>query len=420
MSRGLSAIEIVAIGDELLSGATVDTNAAHIARELELIGLRVLRKATVGDTHQAITGAVRTALERTGAVITTGGLGPTKDDRTKHAVAEAFGRPLEFRSDLWEALKRRWAPHGRIPETNRRQAEAPAGAQVFPNSRGTAPGLAVEDERLGLCIVLPGPPHELQVMLGESVLPFLADRVGAQPRRPFRRTLRTAGIAESAIAEKVGDQLDDLPLDVAYLPGIGNNDVRLTAWSQAEAEVQPALDEGVRRLRQILGQHIFGEGRQDLAEVVGGLLRERGLRVAVAESCTGGLVAQRLTQHSRASDFFWGGMIAYDDRAKVELLGVSEATLRRFGAVSEETAREMAAGACRRSGARASITVTGVAGPTGGSEDKPVGTVWLAVEVEGRIVAKRRHYPGARDLVRARAAEGGLDLLRRTLLGVSE
>ncbi len=420
MSSALTAIEIVAIGDELLSGATIDTNAATIARELEPIGLRVVRKTTVGDTHEAIAAAVRAALERTGAVITTGGLGPTKDDRTKHAVAETLGRPLEFRPDLWDALERRWAPRGRIPETNRRQAETPAGAQVFPNSRGTAPGLAVDDERRGLCIMLPGPPHELQVMLRESVLPFLAARVGGRPRRPFRRTLRTAGIAESAIAEKVGDRLDDLPLDVAYLPGIGRNDVRLTAWGHAESEVQPALDEGLRRLRQILGPHIFGVEREDLAEVVGSLLRERGLRVVVAESCTGGLLAERLTHASGASDYFWGGMIAYDDRAKIELLGVSESTLQRHGAVSEETAREMAAGACRRSGAAASIAVTGIAGPTGGSEDKPVGTVWLAVKVGERMVAKRRHYPGARDLVRARAAEGGLDLLRRSLLEVSE
>ncbi len=420
MSRALSAIEIVAIGDELLSGATIDTNAAYIARELESIGLRVVGKTTVGDDHEAIAAALRAALERTGAVITTGGLGPTKDDRTKHAVADTFARPLEFRDDLWEALERRWAPHGRIPETNRGQAEAPAGAQVFPNSRGTASGLALDDERLGLCIMLPGPPHELQVMLRESVLPYLAARVGPRPRLPFRRTLRTAGIAESAIAEKVGHRLDDLPLDVAYLPGVGNNDVRLTAWGHAEAEVGPSLDEGVRRLRQILGPHIFGEGRQDLAEVVGNLLRERGLRVAVAESCTGGLIAQRLTQHAGASDYFWGGLIAYDDRAKVELLGVSETTLQRHGAVSEEVAREMAVGACQRSGASASIAVTGIAGPSGGSEEKPVGTVWLAVKVGERIAAKRRHYPGARDLVRARAAEGGLDLLRRTMLEVSE
>ncbi len=416
MSRELSAIEIVAIGDELLSGATIDTNAARIARELEAIGLRVVGKTTVGDAHDAIAAAVGAALQRTGAVITTGGLGPTKDDRTKRAVAATFGRALEFRADLWEALERRWAPHGRIPQTNRAQAEAPAGAQVFPNSRGTAPGLAVDDERLGLCIMLPGPPHELEAMLCESVLPYLAPRMGREPRRPFRRTLRTAGIAESAIAEKVGDRLDDLPLDVAYLPGIGTNDIRLTGWGVAETDVRPSLDEGARRLRQILGPHIFGEGRQDLAEVVGNLLRERRLSVAVAESCTGGLIAQRLTQHSGASDYFWGGLIAYDDRAKVELLGVSEATLGQHGAVSEQTAREMAEGACRRSGAASSIAVTGIAGPSGGSEEKPVGTVWLAVSVRERTVAKRRHYAGARDLIRARAAEGGLDLLRRVLL----
>jgi nicotinamide-nucleotide amidase len=172
----------------------------------------------------------------------------------------------------------------------------------------------------------------------------------------------------------------------------------------------------VKRLREIFGLHIYAEGSRDLAQVVGDLLRERGLTVAVAESCTAGLIARRLTEFSGSSDYFWGGMIVYDDRAKVELLGVSEETLRQHGAVSEETAREMAEGACRRSGSRAAIAVTGIAGPAGGTEAKPVGTVWLAVRLEKVTVAKRRYYPGTRDMVRAQAAQGGLDLLRRTLL----
>ncbi len=214
----------------------------------------------------------------------------------------------------------------------------------------------------------------------------------------------------------MGDSLEDLPLDVAYVPGIGGNDIRLTAWGLDESRVRAALDEGMKRLHEKLGAHIYGEGETDLAMVVGHLLRERRLRVVVAESCTAGRIAERLTEHAGASDYFWGGMIAYDDRAKVELLGVSEETLRRHGAVSEATARAMAEGACQRSGAEAAIAVTGIAGPTGGSEEKPVGTVWVAVRVGEVSVVKRRHYPGARDLVRARAAEGGLDLLRRTLL----
>jgi nicotinamide-nucleotide amidase len=415
MKRALESIEIVAIGDELLSGATLDSNSAAIGRELEGVGLRVVHKATVGDDPGAISAAVARGLQRTGAVITTGGLGPTKDDTTRAAVAEVFGRKLEFRQDLWDALKLRWARRGPIPATNRRQAEVPEGGEVFPNPRGTAPGLAVDDERLGLCIMLPGPPNELRGLLRASVVPYLAERAGPTAKRPFRRYLRTVGIAESAIAETVGDKLDDLPIDVAYLPEIDCNDIRLTAWAVKESDVSEALEQAVARLRRWLGLHVYAEGTAELAEVVGGQLRERGLTLVVAESCTAGIIAQRLTDTAGSSDYFWGGMIVYDDRAKVEWLGVSEETLRLHGAVSEQAAREMAEGACRRSRADAAIAVTGIAGPTGGTEDKPVGTVWLAVSVEGHTAARQRHYPGTRDMVRVRAAQGGLDLLRRTL-----
>lgn len=416
MGRELTRVEIVAIGDELLSGATLDLNAATIARRLEALGLRVVQKATVPDVAAQIAEAVRSGLARSGAVITTGGLGPTSDDVTRNAVAGVFGRRLEFREELWRAMERRWARRGKIPETNRVQAEVPAGAEVFPNRRGTAPGVAIEDESLGLCIMLPGPPHEAEAILAEQVVPYLEAYPRAAARRPVRRTLRTAGIAESAIAERVGSRLDDLGLDVAHLPEIDGNDIRLTAWAKDESEVVATLDEAERRLRELLSTHIYGAGEEDLAQVVGELLRRHGLKVAVAESCTAGLIGKRLTEFSGSSDYFWGGMIVYSDRAKVELLGVSEAKLERHGAVSEEVALEMAEGVCRRSGAEAAIAVTGIAGPTGGSEEKPVGTVWLAVKVRDVTVARQRFYPGTRDMVRARAAQGGLDLLRRTLL----
>jgi nicotinamide-nucleotide amidase len=416
MGRELRGVEIVAIGDELLSGATLDSNAATIARRLESLGLRVVQKTTVPDAEERIGEAVRSALARSGVVVTTGGLGPTKDDVTRTAVADVFGRGLEFREDLWRALEARWARLGKIPETNRVQAEVPAGAEVFPNRRGTAPGIAVEDDSLGLCIMLPGPPHEMEAILSEQVVPYLEARAGAARRRPYRRTLRTVGIAESAIAERLANRLDDLPLEIAHLPEIDGNDIRLTAWATDESDAAVALDEAVSRLRELLGKHIYGEGEADLAQVVGELLRARGLTVAVAESCTAGLIGKRLTESPGSSDHFWGGMIVYDDRAKLELLGVSQGALEQHGAVSEQVAREMAAGVCRRSGAETAIAVTGIAGPAGGTEEKPVGTVWLAVTVKDVMVAGRRFYPGTRDMVRARAAQGGLDLLRRTLL----
>ncbi len=400
-----------------MSGATIDSNAATIARELEGIAVRVVRKTTVGDAPDGIADAVGSALERTGAAITTGGLGPTADDATKAAVAGVFGRQLRFRDDLWSALRERYEAAGlTIPERNRTQAETPDGAEVFPNPRGTAPGLALEDDRLGLCILLPGVPAEMEAILRESVLPFLAVRAGAGARRPFRRVLRTAGIAEAAIADRVGEALDDLPLDVAYLPEVDGVDIRLTCWAVEESEAREPLDVATTRLREILGIHIYTEGTRDLARVLGDLLRERGLTVVAAESCTAGLITERLTRWSGASDFLWGGMVVYANAAKAELLGVSPRTLDRDGAVSEAAVREMAEGACRRSGADVSMAVTGIAGPSGGTDEKPVGTVWLAVHVGDRTVAKRRHYAGARDMVRARAAQGALDLLRRTLL----
>jgi nicotinamide-nucleotide amidase len=416
MRRALDAIEIVAVGDELLSGATIDSNGARIGRELEPLGLRVVRKTTVGDEAAAIIAAVGSALERTGAVITTGGLGPTPDDVTKEAVAEALGRELEFREDLWQRLLQRWAHRGRIPQTNRKQAEVPAGAEAFPNPRGTAPGLVVDDQQKGLCILLPGPPDELEHLLANSVVPYLAGRTKPDARRPYRRFLRTAGIAESAIAEKVSARLDDLPVDVAFLPEFDGNDIRLTGWATDEDEIASVLQEAVARLQRILGDHIYGEGDIELADVVGQLLRGRGLKVAVAESCTAGLIAKRLTDRSGSSDYFWGGAVVYDDLAKVGLLGVEKETILQHGAVSEETAREMVEAICRRSGVEAGIAVTGIAGPTGGTEEKPVGTVWLAVRLWDKTVAAHRYYPGERDIVRARAAQGALDLLRRTLM----
>lgn len=413
----LTAVELLTVGEELLSGATLDTNSRAIAERVEPLGLRVSRKTTVGDVREDIRQAVEDALARTGAVIVTGGLGPTPDDVTRSAVARAFGRQLELRADLWAALEERWAHRGKIPETNRAQALVPEGGQVLPNPLGTAAGIALEDAGTGLCIMLPGPHAEVEAMLTESVVPYLLARVSPDARRPYRRELRTTGIAESAIAARVADRLNDLPLEVAYVPKVDGVDLRLTAWSRDEESVRGALAEGVRRLREVLGHHVYGEAGADLARVVGGALRERGLRVTTAESCTAGLVARRLTDWPGSSDFFWGGVVAYDDDAKRELLGVSAAALRRHGAVSEEVAREMAEGACRVSGTAASVAVTGIAGPGGGSREKPVGTVWLAVQVNGETTSKPRHYPGSRDMIRARSAQGALDLLRRCLEG---
>ncbi|MGH7546333.1 MAG: CinA family nicotinamide mononucleotide deamidase-related protein, partial [Gemmatimonadota bacterium] len=327
-------LELVTIGDELLAGATVDSNSAAIGRAVETVGWWVARRATVGDDAGAIAGAVRDALERCGAVLCTGGLGPTRDDVTKTAVARVFGRALRFDGALWSALEERWARiGGRIPQANRSQAEVPEGAELFPNPRGTAPGLALEDERGRFCVLLPGVPSEMQGILETSVLAWLAPRGG--PVRAYRRLVRTTGIAESAVADRLAPQLDRFrDLEVAFLPDPIGVDLRWTAWSESAEEARARLDRAEEVVRERLGDHVYATGERDLAEVVGALLRERGLRLAVAESCTGGLVGARLTAIPGSSETFWGGVLAYDNAAKVTLLGVAPETIERHGAVS--------------------------------------------------------------------------------------
>ncbi|HEU4699249.1 MAG TPA: competence/damage-inducible protein A [Gemmatimonadales bacterium] len=418
-------IELLTIGTELLLGFTVDTNGAHIARALAAIGVRVVRRTSVADTPEAIRAGVAEALARTGAVLTTGGLGPTRDDVTKVVVAGLFGRPVEFAPALWEALLERYRTLGRPPSaSNRTQAEVPRGAVVLPNRWGTAPGLWLEgtvDGRAGLVVMLPGVPHEMRKLLEHEVVPRLAARVehaaGAGEQRVIRsRTVRTTAIPESTLAERVGDVEDALaPLTLAYLPGLEGVDLRVTAWHLPAAEADARLARAVALLEARAGAHAYGVDDDDLAAVVLQTARRRGVRLAVAESCTGGLVGGRLTAVAGSSDVVLGGVIAYANEVKEALLDVPAAVLAAHGAVSEATARAMAEGACRRVGAEAAVSVTGVAGPGGGSEAKPVGTVWFGIHADGETSAVRHVLPGNRFEIRARAAQMALYLLWRRL-----
>ncbi len=405
-------VELLTIGTELLLGFTIDSNAAHIARTLGDVGVRVVRRGSVGDRGDDIRDAVREALARTGAVITTGGLGPTRDDITKRVVADLFGAPLEFDDRIWEALVERFARIGRIaPAVNRLQAEVPRGATVLPNRWGTAPGLWLEGAP-GIAIMLPGVPREMRMLLEHEVVPRLATRSGGRVIRS--RLVRTSGIPESLLAERLGDIEDRVtPLTVAYLPGYDGVDLRLTAWDLAPSEADAVLDGGVALLRERAGEHVYGEGDTDLAAVVLEAARERGVRIAVAESCTGGLVGKRLTDTPGSSDVFVGGVIAYDNAVKTALLDVSAALFESRGAVSGEVASAMALGAARRFEVRLAIAVTGVAGPGGGTEAKPVGTVWLATALDGAAEAVRVLLPGSREEIRLRAAQAALLLAWR-------
>ncbi len=412
-------IELVTIGTELLLGFTIDTNSAFMGQRLSEAGVRIARRTSVRDTPEEIRDAVRDALARSRFVITTGGLGPTRDDMTKKVVAELFGTPLEFQDWIWDRLVAKWASFGRtISPTNRCQAEVPRGATVLQNQRGTAPGLWLTGAA-GEVVMLPGVPSEMKGLMVEEVVPRLAARSGG--RAITSLVLRTTGIPESSLAERLAPVEDALgALTLAYLPGLEGVDLRLTAWDLAPGEAKPLLDQAATAIQAIVKDHGYGTGDDDLAAVLLSRLRERGLTVAVAESCTGGLIGQRITAIPGSSDGFLGGVIAYDNRVKTGLLGVDPALLERDGAVSESVAGAMAAGVARATGADLAVAVTGVAGPGGGSAAKPVGTVWFGFSVGGQVETLRVGFPGTREDIRGRASQAALHGLWRRAAGLEK
>src|SRR5688572_7996940 len=412
-------VEIVTIGDELLLGQTLDTNASFLSEQLAAAGLRVTRRTTVGDDVESIRSAVADALARTGAVITTGGLGPTRDDFTKPVIADLYGRALHLDEALWAALQERYRQRGlAMPASNRTQAEVPDGASILPNRLGSASGLTLEDER-GVTVMLPGVPHELRDLTVREVVPFLLGRTEERAHPICYRVIRVTGIPESALAERIDDIVDAIaPLGVAFLPNFAGVDLRITSWAQFDAaDCERRFDTAERQLRERLGPRIYASGNQDIEVVVGELLKERRLQLAVAESCTGGLLGQRLTKTGGSSEYFTGGFISYSNDAKVDMLGVRPETLAAHGAVSEETAREMALGAAARTGAHAAISITGVAGPGGGTPDKPVGLVWTAVCLNDVVRTRKFVFPGDRAEIRERSSQMGLALLYEMLVG---
>ncbi len=404
-------LELVTVGTELLLGFTLDTNGAEIARRLAAVGIRVVRRTAVGDRADEIREGVADALRRTRAVLTTGGLGPTRDDITKVAVAGLYGAPFDFDESVWADLLARFARLGRTPvASNRTQAEVPRGALVLRNRWGTAPGLWL-DGAPGLTIMLPGVPQEMRMLLEHEVVPRLANRAGAAVIRS--RTMRTTGIAESTLAERMGDiETEIAPLTLAYLPGLDGVDLRLTAWQLAEEEAERRLSAAADLLAARGGEHVYGEGETDLAALVLERARRAGWSLGTAESCTGGLVGVRLTEVPGSSDVFQGSAVCYSNRLKTELVDVPPALIEAHGAVSEPVAKAMAEGACRRLGVDLAVAVTGVAGPGGGTPEKPVGLVWFAAADRNGTAARSSVVLGTRREIRARAAQAALNLLR--------
>lgn len=413
-------VELVSIGTELLLGYTIDTNAAFFARAAAAQGIRVVRRATIGDGPEEIAEAVREALERTGAVITSGGLGPTADDLTKPSIAAIFGRGMRLDEGIVEDLKARWKKRGwpgELPTANRQQAMVPEGCAIIRNDHGSAPGIWLEDARGRWVAMLPGVPREFRGMAREQLIPKLVSRRGDATALVVRsRTLRTTGIAESKLADEMGELAKDpLGTRLAYLPGWEGVDLRLTVWDEPDARANDLLAAAESAILAKVGHWIYGTEDDDLANVVLVTLRSRGMRIAVAESCTGGMLGMRLTAIPGSSDVVDGGTIAYANAVKVRELGVREATLAMHGAVSEETAREMATGVRQRFGVDVGVSITGVAGPGGGSPEKPVGTVCVGVDVRGEVRSVRTSSVGDRHEIRQRSAQAALNLVRRAL-----
>ncbi|MDP1891885.1 MAG: competence/damage-inducible protein A [Gemmatimonadaceae bacterium] len=417
-------IEVVTIGDELLLGFTIDTNGAWLARELAQHGITVLRRTSVGDGADEIAAAVGEALERTGAVITTGGLGPTSDDLTKPSIARLFGREMHVDKTVVESLHRRWKALGRtgdIPRSNLQQALIPDRAVVLPNAHGTAPGIWLEDTHGRWVAMLPGVPREMRGLFTDQLLPRMLRRLTDAPTVVRSLTTRTTGIAESALSDRILaiDGLDLEGLGLAYLPGWEGVDLRLTARGLSGDEADVRLARVAAVLRTAAGGHVYGAGTDDLAGAVLAALRTEGKRIAVAESCTGGMLGARLTAIPGASDVMLGGIIAYHNEVKVSALGVRRETLESHGAVSEETAREMATGVRVALGASVGVGITGIAGPDGGTPEKPVGTVCIAADVDGTVKSVCAIMIGDRHEVRQRSAQSALSLVRRMLLGTA-
>ena len=408
-------VEVVTIGNELLLGYTTDTNGAYLSRQLAEIGVPVSRRTSVGDTLFSIEAAVGDALGRSKGVITTGGLGPTSDDVSKAAVAKLFGRKLVIDEEHVAWMQDRWRTRfGReMPRSNMMQAAVPEGATKLVNHHGSALGVFIEDER-GWVAMLPGVPRELRGMTDDTLIPLLAKRVPSGSVIQSH-TLRATGVAESLL----GDQLQDLELgddmSLAYLPSAEGVDLRLTLSGRSRESGAPLLALAAKRVRAIVGDAVYGDNDDDLAAVVLSHCRRRHETIAIAESCTGGLLGARLTAIPGSSDVVLGGVVAYHDDVKRTMLGVSEADLTTHGAVSEPVVRQMAAGARERFGSTIAMAITGIAGPGGGTPDKPVGTVWIGVDIGGDLSARRFSMIGDREEIRRRSVQATLEMTRRRL-----
>ncbi len=406
---------ILSTGDELVRGRTLDTNTSEIARTLCNAGFTVAGASLIGDSERDLASAILDAASQADVVVMSGGLGPTEDDCTRRAAASIAAVALERRQDLVDALEQRWALRKRpMPPSNLVQADMPVGADVLPNRHGTAAGFMLEVGDATL-FALPGPPHEMRGVLQEEGLPRLRALIGPLARTVRTRTIETFGLSESRLGELLGGLM---ARDAD--PRVGTSAVRGTirVILHAEGEVEE-VERGIAVLeasvRERLGDHVFGVDGETLEQVVADALVRSGMTIAFAESCTGGLLAGRLTARPGVSAIFPGSVVTYSNEEKIRLLGVPEALIADHGVVSDEVARAMASGVRASFGTDVGVGVTGIAGPTGGTPEKPVGRVHLAVDVRGETTTRTLNYNASRDLVRELTVKSALDLVRRSL-----
>jgi nicotinamide-nucleotide amidase len=416
--------ETIAIGTELLIGGKSDANSLFLAEELGKLGIEVRFKSVVGDSQSDIALAVGQAAKRAGVVIMTGGLGPTMDDRTREAIAQATGRRLDKRKDAMDDIKARLAQWGRTPNKGQlRQARIPTGATVLANPVGSAPGFCLAWKSTFI-VSLPGVPREMESMMVQEVIPILKSRLegSKQAIRPIvRQVFHTFGLPEADVDAKLKGLIPKgIPVDLGLLASPLGVLVSLTTMSKSTKGkmrgdlLQPLAQE----VRSRLNDWLFAEGRETMEGVVGRLLTNQGLTVAVAESCTGGLIGHRLTQVPGSSGYFDRGIVCYSNGAKMELLGVPASLLEKHGAVSAPVAAAMANGIRERSGTNIGLSVTGIAGPDGGTATKPVGLVYIGLDGgEGETITKEFRFHGDRHVIKQRSSQVALDVLRRWLLG---
>ncbi len=416
----MSRAVVIAVGSELLTPSRIDTNSLFVTQRLNELGIRVRYKAVVGDHRDDLADALRLALARADLVVISGGLGPTDDDITRETVAAVFGLPLEEDEGVVASIRARFSARGLpMPAINRRQALVPRGAAALANAKGTAPGLWIERSGAA-CVALPGPPRELRPMFEVVARDRIAPSSGGHGI--FRRVIRVTGRTESHVDEAAYPvysrwRSGPVPIETSILASLGQIELHLAARGATEDAALRALDAATSELTGVLGRDLVSSDGSPLEAVVGRLLRERAARVAVAESCTGGLVASRLTDVAGSSAYVHAGWVVYSNEAKVALLGVDAASLAAHGAVSEPVALALATGARERGGVEYGIAVTGIAGPGGGSVDKPVGTVYVALAgPDGLQRVRRLSLPGEREQVKFQASQAALDLLRRALL----